>query len=172
MTAREPRLGVDIGRVLIAGPERGPDGTLPGDTSFFDGDEAEMLATPEVEGAVGALARLVALFEGRVWLVSKCGPETQARTERWLEAHEIHRRTGLPRANVRYCPARPDKRGHCMDLELTHFVDDHPEVHEVIRGVVDHQYAFGPQQEAVPAHVHHTPTWADVERLIEASLRE
>lgn len=63
----EPRLGVDIGRVIINGPAH-PGG---GDTAFFTGDEAALLATPEMPGAVEVITRLVACFQGRVWLVSK-----------------------------------------------------------------------------------------------------
>jgi hypothetical protein len=164
---REPRLGVDIGRVIIGGPAH-PRG---GDTAFFTGDEATMLATPEVPGAVAVIARLVARFTGRVWLVSKCGPRIQARTRRWLDAHDFSRRTGLPLDHLRFCRTRADKRLHCQQLELTHFIDDHPEVHAAIRGAVDHQFFFGPQRRPVPDYGHHTPTWPDVERLIEQTLQ-
>ena len=162
-----PRLGIDIGRVIIDGSAH-PSGD---DTAFFSGDEATMLATPEVPGAVETIARLVPHFDGRVWLVSKCGPRVQARTLRWLAAHDFHRRSGVDPAQVRFCRARADKRQHCLDLALTHFVDDHPEVHAAIRGAVTHQYFFGPQRRPVPDYGHPTPTWPDVERLIINSLR-
>lgn len=153
----QPRLGVDIGRVIIDGP-RHPGG---GDTAFFSGDEATMLATPEVPGAVEALHRLVERFGGRVWLVSKCGPRVQARTLRWLDAHDVYGRTGLPRDRVRFCRLRAQKREHCLELGITHFVDDHPEVHAAIRDVVPHRYLFGVEPAA---------TWADTERLIGETL--
>ena len=165
-TMREPRLGIDIGKVIINGPAH-PGG---GDTAFFDGDEPTMLATPEMEGCVPAIARLTELFAGRVWLVSKCGPRVQARTLRWLDAHDFYRRTGVPGAHVRFCLTRPDKRGHCAQLRLTHFIDDHPEVHAAIRGVVEHQYFFGPQRGHVPGYGVHVATWPDALRQIEGSL--
>ncbi|MER5456065.1 hypothetical protein ABT008_14895 [Micromonospora sp. NPDC002389] len=167
MNDHVPRLGIDIGRVVIDGP-RHPGG---GDTAFFTGDETTMLATPEVPGALDTIARLVPHFDGQVWLVSKCGPRIQARTQRWLDAHDFHRRTGVDRDRVRFCRARADKRGHCLDLGLTHFVDDHPEVHSAIRGAVAHQYFFGPQRRPVPGYGHATPSWADVEHLVIRSLR-
>jgi hypothetical protein len=163
---RQPRLGIDIGRVIIDGSAH-PDG---GDTAFFAGDEATMLATPEMPGAVDAIARLVGRFGGRVWLVSKCGPRTQARTLRWLDAHDVYARTGLDPDHLRFCRTRPDKRRHCEDLALTHFVDDHPEVHAAIRGAVEFQYFFGPQRHPVPDYGIAAPTWADVERLVGLSL--
>jgi hypothetical protein len=112
---RGPGLGVDIGRVIINGPAH-PAG---GDTAFFSGDEATMLATPEMNGAVAALTRLIILFDGRVWLVSKCGPRVQGRTLRWLQAHDFYHQTGLPAVHVRFCRTRADKRLHCQDLGLT-----------------------------------------------------
>lgn len=163
----EPRLGIDIGRVIIDGSAH-PGG---GDTAFFQGDEATMLATPEMPGAIPAIARLVDLFASQVWLVSKCGPVVQARTLRWLDGHDFYRRTSLPADQVRFCRERQDKRLHCEELALTHFVDDHPEVHAAIRGVVAHQYFFGPQVAGVPSYGIHTPTWADAEAMIRSSFR-
>jgi hypothetical protein len=164
--ARAARLGIDIGRVIIDGSSH-PGG---GDTAFFQGDEATMLATPEMDGALDSIARLTRLLHGRVWLVSKCGPRVQARTLRWLDAHDFYRRTGVPGDHVRFCRTRPEKRGHCLELSLTHFVDDHPEVHAAIRGAVDHQYLFGQQAQPVPDYAAAALTWADAERLIEGSL--
>jgi hypothetical protein len=89
---REPRLGIDIGRVIIDGPAH-PGG---GDTAFFTGDEEAMLATPEMAGAVATIARLVPRFHGQVWLVSKCGPRVQARTRRWLAGRDFFGRQALP----------------------------------------------------------------------------
>jgi hypothetical protein len=163
---RQPRLGVDIGRVIIDGSAH-PAG---GDTAFFEGDEATMLATPEMAGAVEAIAALVPRFGGQVWLVSKCGPRVQARTLRWLEGHNFYRRTGLPVDNVRFCRARADKRIHCEQLGLTHFVDDHPEVHAAIRGTVGHQYFFGPQRHPVPDYGVAAPTWPVARALISSSV--
>jgi hypothetical protein len=163
---REPRLGIDIGRVIIDGPSH-PDG---GDTAFFDGDEATLLATPEMPGAIAAIAALTEAFGGRVWLVSKCGPRVQARTLRWLDGHDFYKRTGVPAGHVRFCRERADKRGHCEELGLTHFIDDRFDVHTAIQGVVDHRYVFGPQDGPLPPAGLHALTWADVLRLIGPTL--
>jgi hypothetical protein len=165
---REPRLGIDIGRVIIDGSAH-PNG---GDTAFFTGDEAVMLATPEMAGAFAAIGRLTGLFGGRVWLVSKCGARVQARTLRWLAGHDFHSRTGVPVGNVRFCRTRPEKRIHCEDLRLTHFVDDQPDVHTAIDGAVAHQYLFGAKRGPVPPHVVRTATWAAAEREITATLHQ
>jgi hypothetical protein len=164
--ARQPRLGIDIGRVIISG-ESHPDG---GDTAFFQGDEATLLRTPEVPDAVASIAALVELFAGRVWLVSKCGPRTQQRTLIWLQGHDFYDRTGIDPGHVRFCRERADKRIHCAELAITHFVDDRVGVHEAIRDVVEHQYLFGPQSGPVPAYTTHVLSWPEVRRLIEVTL--
>jgi hypothetical protein len=164
MTRRQPRLGIDIGRVIIDGSSH-PNG---GDTAFFEGDEATLLATPEMQGAFAAIATLHADFGGRVWLVSTCGPRVQARTLRWLAGHDFYGRTEVDPGNVRFCRMRPDKRRHCEELDLTHFVDDRPDVHKAIHGTVDYQYLFG--QEVGTEHAVPAPAWADALRLIRASL--
>lgn len=165
-TAAQPRLGVDIGRVIIDGSAH-PDG---GDTAFFQGDEATMLATPEVAGAVEAIAALTERFDGRVWLVSKCGPRVQERTRRWLAGHDFFARTGIDGSHLRFCRLRPEKRIHCVELRLTHFVDDRPDVHAAIRDVVAHRYLFGPQPGPAPDFVTPAPDWPTTRRLIESTL--
>jgi len=155
------KLGVDIGRVIIDG--RGPGGT--GDTQFFSGDTARMLATPAVPDAFAVLARLVPLFD-EVWLVSKCGDRVRGHTRQWLDHHDFAARTGIPRKHLRFCLKRPEKAGHCRELGITHFVDDKLDVHQALRGIVPHRYLFGPQPAPLPPWVRHTLTWAEVEAAI------
>lgn len=157
-THRTPRLGIDIGRVIIDGSSH-PDG---GDTSFFSGDETAMLRTPAVPGAFEAIRTLGELFDGQVWLVSKCGERIRDRSLRWLAHHGFFEHTGVDPDRTRFCRERKQKRGICTDLGIDHFIDDHPEVHRALRGAVANQYLFGPQRHAIPDHVVWTPTWADV----------
>ncbi len=160
----EPRIGVDVGRVLV-------EGLVPGaDTSFFTGDDDTLVATPEVPGALDGLAWLVDRFERQVWLVSKCGPRIQERTLRWLSGNDVYARTGLDPDQVRFCRARPDKAVHARQLRLTHFVDDRPDVHTALAGTVAHRYLFGPQRGPVPAGCVPTPTWSDVRQHVETTL--
>jgi hypothetical protein len=155
-------LGIDIGRVIIDSP--------PGeDTAFFHGDQATMLRTPAVPGAVEAISRLVKLFEGRAWLVSKCGARIQRRSLEWLRHHRFFELTGIAEGNVRFCLRRPDKAIHCAELGITHFVDDNTEVHAALRDVVPNRYLFGPQR-FVPAGLTHTPDWSTAEAAITSSL--
>jgi hypothetical protein len=166
MTTTEPRLGVDIGRVLIDGAAH-PEG---GDTAFFTGDTATMLRTPEMAGAFETVADLFGLFGGRVWLISKCGARTQAKTIEWLTHHRFAERTGILPENWRFCRQRPEKAVHAAELGLTHFVDDKLDVHEALRPVVPYRYLFGPQRDPVPDWVTPTLTWAEADAAIRASL--
>ncbi|GLY31921.1 hypothetical protein [Kineosporia sp. NBRC 101731] len=163
----QPRLGIDIGRVIIDGSAH-PGG---GDTAFFSGTEQIMLATPEMAGAFAAIARLTELFEGRAWLVSKCGERVQQRSRRWLAAHDFHARTGIPPEHLRFCRERRDKRIHCLDLGLTHVVDDRPDVHAAIADVVPHRYLFGPQRPCVSGDATRVANWAETEAAITRQLR-
>lgn len=139
------RLGIDIGRVIIDGSSH-PDG---GDTAFFEGGMDNALRTPAVPGAFTTIHRLVTRFDGRVWLVSKCGERVEARTLRWLDHHGFFDETGVDPGHVRFCRRRPDKAIHCAELGITHFVDDRPDVLAALAGLVPHRFLFGPQARIV-----------------------
>ncbi|WP_280457781.1 hypothetical protein [Nocardia carnea] len=166
MNTQKPRLGVDFGRVIQGAAL--PDGGA--DTTFLAGGDAEAMQTPPTDGAFEALARLVASFGGRAWVISKCGPRVQQRTRQWLDHHDFYRHTGVPRENVRFCRERADKAGHCAELGITHMIDDRLEVHEALRGLVPHLFLFGIQSGPVPQWVHHTPSWPEAEAAVVATL--
>ncbi len=137
---REPRLGIDIGRVIIGGGGA--------DTQFLDGNEASAMATPAVAGAFDAVAELMRLFDGNVWLVSKAGPRIQARTRRWLEDRQFFDLTGVMREHLRFCRERREKADLALTLELTHFIDDRFDVLRYLEGIVPNRFLFGPQQRS------------------------
>jgi hypothetical protein len=153
---REPRLGIDIGRVIIRG-----DGA---DTNFLGADDGHAMLAPEMDGAFPAIAELVGSFDGRVWLVSKAGPRIQKRTWQWLNMHDFFGRTGLSRGQVRFCRARPEKAIHARALALTHFIDDRMDVLRALGGVVEHRFLFGPQRHEIPIQkgLIHVLTWSEV----------
>jgi hypothetical protein len=159
-------LGIDIGRVIIAGRPDGPD------TSFFHGDTAAMLRTPPVDGVYECVRRLTEWFEARVWLVSKCGPRIQRRSLDWLEHHRFFDRTGIDPDHVRFCLRREDKAIHCAELGITHFVDDRPDVHVALRGVVPNRYLFGPRRPGArtPPGVTATADWPTAAGAIADAL--
>jgi hypothetical protein len=156
-TAGQPRLGVDIGRVIIHGD--GPD------TSFIGGSDADAMNAPAMSGAFEALTRLNRLFEDRVWLVSKCGPRIQARTRAWLTQQRFFEHTGIPPDHLHFCRERPEKAVICGKLRITCFVDDRVDVLTAMRGIVPHRLLFGahmtPSAELVPV-----PDWREAERAI------
>jgi len=131
----EPRLGVDIGRVIIAGD--GPD------TSFVGGSEEDALRAPAIDGAFEVLTRLRESFHGRVWLVSKCGARVQARTRSWLEHQRFFGRTGIDPQHLVFCRARADKAPICAELGITCFVDDRADVLDAMQGAVGLRLLFG-----------------------------
>ncbi|WP_067461774.1 hypothetical protein [Actinomadura macra] len=150
----EARLGIDFGRVIHGGP------LAPGnaDTVFLGGSFEEALASPATEGMWDVLPGLIEAFGRRAWIISKCGERVQKRTLAWLDHHDFYARAGLPRGNVRFCRKRAEKARHCVELGITHMIDDRLDVHQAIRDVVAHRYLFGPQE--APEWVRHVPDWA------------
>jgi hypothetical protein len=163
---RLPTIGIDIGRVIISGDHH-PDGS---DTSFFSGNDNQLFATPMVPDAFTAIAELVEHFHGRAWLVSKCGSNVAARSNRWLGHHGFWDMTGISPDSVRFCRERRQKAGIAQELGITHFVDDKSDVIASLAGIVEHRYLFGPQNRPAPSGSTHTPDWVNVVRTIEATL--
>lgn len=164
---RIPRLGVDIGRVLIDG---GPAGGA--DSSFLNGDLEAALTTPACPGALEGLTALVGLFGGEnTWLVSKCGAKVADRSLRWLAAHEVYARTGLREGHVVFVRERKDKAREAVRLDLTHFVDDRLDVLHHLAGLVPERFVYGEQSARAPAGVIPCPSWAEVVRQVRASVR-
>jgi hypothetical protein len=150
MSAREPRLGVDIGRVIVAGD--GPD------TSFLNAPDDEALRAPAMPGAVEALSRLRERFQGRVWLVSKCGPRIQQRTRAWLAHHRFFEVTGIDPTHLKFCLRRAEKAPICARLGITCFVDDRLDVLVAMARIVETRLLFGATSSPV-AGIEPVPTW-------------
>ncbi len=58
----------------------------------------------------------------------------------------------------------------CVELGITHFVDDRAEVLESLLGVVPHLYLFGLQSRGPTDGMVAVPTRSDAERAITDSL--
>jgi hypothetical protein len=159
-------LGIDIGRVIIS------DGEGEGDTSFLAGSEADAMHTPPMRDAFETIAELVDALEGRVWLVSKCGPSVQARTRRWLAHWRFHERTGLPSRQVRFCRQRHEKAPICAELGLGAFVDDRTDVLAPMAGLVPWRFLYGPQRRGIPADVIWVRDWNAVRAELLPLARE
>ncbi len=153
MKQRENRLGIDIGRVIIA------PGLVQGraDTSFLQGSEEDAMRTPPAHQSFEAIARLRAMFGGRVWLISKAGPRIENRTRHWLDHHRFFVRTGIESSQLRFCRERRQKADHCRALGITHFIDDRLDVLHHMRGVTRHLFLFGPQARPTPPASWFTP---------------
>lgn len=163
----EPRLGIDIGRVLMCPAEA--DGRP--DTSFLHLPDDEAVSIPPAPFMVEVVSELVQRFGGRVWLVSKAGPRIERLTRLWLDHQGVFGKTGMAAGNVRFCRRREDKRIHASELRLTHFIDDRVDVLTHLHGLVPHLYLFGVQTQATPPWATHAADWLAVrELLVERSL--
>ncbi len=162
--SRLPRLGVDIGRVIIHGD--GPD------TSFIGCSEEDSLKAPAMDGAFEALARLTAAYEGRVWLVSKGGTGVQKKSRSWLAHHRFFEVTKISEQNLRFCKTRPEKAPICEKLGITCFIDDRLDVLASMRMIVPDLLWFG-QEASSDTRIWPAPTWREAEALaLEARSAE
>ncbi|MGH3239249.1 MAG: hypothetical protein ACRDNL_02655 [Spirillospora sp.] len=159
-----PRLGVDFGRVIHGGL------LAPGDddTAFLGGSFEDALASPATKGVYEVLPRLIEAFGGQAWIISKCGDRVRKRTLAWLDHHDFYARTGLARENVRFCRKRPEKARHCVELGITHMIDDRLDVHRAIREIVPYRYLFGTAEG--PEWVRHVPDWTAAADVIRADI--
>ncbi len=155
-----PRLGIDVGRVIIDGSNN--DNT---DTSFFGGN---YLATTAVAGAFEAIRQLVQYFGAdNTFIVSKCYPPIQEQTRKWLAHHEFYERTGVKPENVHFCLKRHQKAPICEELEITHFIDDKLEVLSYLDTVAT-RYLFQSQPREVEKYKEFLPkvtqvgSWAEI----------
>ncbi len=163
----EPRIGIDIGRVIMAPVKGGK-----ADTSFLSGSLEKAMQTPPSPGAFENVKALAAAFGGRAWLISKAGPNVQHKTKQWLRHWDFFTATGLPADNLRFCLERPQKAAHCRQLKITHFIDDRLDVLEALREDVPHLYLFGeqPKLDAVPAWAVHVLDWQAASSAVLAQL--
>jgi len=158
-------LGIDIGRVIIAG-----DATDREDTSFFGKAVEYVLTTPPCDGVFEVLPDLVRQFEGRVWLVSKARPRVQRKTRAWLAYRKFFERTGIASDHLRFCLERNEKADHCRELCITHFIDDREDVLQHLEGIVAHRYLFGPQPTQTPPGIVHVDSWYRVRESVTATF--
>lgn len=152
----EPRIGIDIGKVIMAPVAGGK-----ADTSLLSGSLEKAMQTPPSPGAFEGVRTLVTAFAGQAWLVSKAGPNVQQKTRAWLRHWDFYRITGLPPEHLRFCLERSQKAGHCKQLKITHFIDDRLEVLEHLRGFVPNLYLFGeqPRLDTIPEWATHVGHW-------------
>jgi len=156
-----PRLGVDIGRVIIRSDTDDPERSIFG---------VDFLQTPEVEGAIDSLRELTASDHwDQIHLVSKCRPAVQERTKLWLDSNSFYERTGISRDNVHFCLERPEKGLIAASLALTHFVDDRQDVLNVMPESVTTRVLFSPAYKDItpPVGMVVARNWGEVRAVLK-----
>ncbi len=132
------RIGIDIGRVIIAGD------TDKEDNLFFS---PKFIQASQVKNAFICIKKIVnKLGAENVFLVSKCGSQTEQRTLKWLEYNDFYKETGVKNKNIYFCRERKEKKEICSLLGINIFIDDRFSVLEHLEGF-DSLYLFNPLEE-------------------------
>lgn len=162
---KQRALGLDFGKVIMGAVLDGK-----ADTTFLGTSFETAMTTQPSDGAIEAVSTLVDAFEGKVWIVSKCGESVQRKTLGWLSRWRFYETTGLPKGNVHFCRERHEKAPICERLGITHFVDDRLDVLEPMVGIVPNLFLFGEQRDRVacPEWALAVPDWA---ATVECVLR-
>ena len=159
-----PRVGIDYGGVIVRNRKlvRGEDTGLAG----FHTPEA---AQP---GVFDAMREIISICDGHVWIVSKAGSRMQERTRAWLDTVDFFTRTGLDVDHVRFCFERQEKGAICRELGISHFVDDHVHVMQILRYSVPHLYFFREQggERFCPPWATLVSDWTEVVNSLRMSL--
>jgi hypothetical protein len=78
-------------------------------------------------------------------------------------APEFHEVTAQGPEHVRLSPHRYEKRQHCEELRLTHFIDNRQDALEHLRGHVKYLFLLDEQKQAAPAWATHLLSWPEVD---------
>jgi hypothetical protein len=154
-----PRIGIDFGGVVVRTSRHSAHDT---DIDLSGGTDIAQ------EGVIEAVRGLVEVTDGCVWIVSKAGASTEAKTRGWLKSVGFFASTGMNAGNVRFCRTRPDKAPICRELGITHFIDDKIHVMQILRETVPHLFLFGDEvaETNCPPWATHVRRWSDVPALI------
>lgn len=163
-----PALGIDVGGVLVDFIARGED------TSFFG---TRPIETPATEGSHEALSRLLDLFAGRVYIVSKAGPRIAGLTRQWLVEQQFVGPGALAESDVFFVTERSEKNTVCRRVGITHFIDDRLDVLKHLATVemrVLYTGGLGDDEPPadIPTEVSLAPTWPDCVDLLEGHLAQ
>lgn len=138
----EVRIGLDFGGVIKPISKNG----FEKDEIFDRTGGFPVRNSPHFPMAFDTIARLCERYEGNVWIVSKATKPTRERVLAWMKFNDFFSITGLKRDHIFFCDKRQQKRDHCIDLGINHFIDDRVHVLDIIKDVVDNLYLFGPQK--------------------------
>ncbi len=137
-----PRVGIDIGRVVIGDDPQDYTKSLL---------SKNYLEAPEVKGAISAIGDLcLSPRWDQVHLISKCSELVEQRTREWLYAHRFFERTKLDEANLHFCRAIEDKAQLAHRLYLGSFVDDRADTLSLMPLCTANRILFNPTKKPKP----------------------
>ena len=147
-----PALGVDFGNVIIH--------LQPGNgVSFYDDT---FLSCPQVPGSFSSLKALSAIFQDRIYIISKCSVAEEQKIMTWLNQHSFFAHTGISSDHIIFCRTRAEKGDISSQLHLTHFIDDTSEVLENMPSTVLKKILFQSSATNHSKNYFNVASWDDV----------
>lgn len=104
-----------------------------------------------------------------VYIVSRVSDEQSMRAYKWFQKFEFFEKTGLTPNKVFFCYERWDKGPICNRLNVTHFIDDRPEVMRYITIPLSRKLLMNPVEKDVieqgQQYCNIVKSWLDVEQF-------
>lgn len=156
MSTDNKRLGVDVGGVIMDWIPY-----LETERSYLGDNYRE---TPVMEGSLEALKQLnESQFKNNIYIISKYSEHGPDRMYDWIESKDFYLKTGIPKEHVHLCGTDAEKTPIGEKLELSHYVDDKPEILETFVGKIPNLYIFNPADGAkYDSSIQSVSSWADL----------
>lgn len=129
----KPKFGIDIGNVII-------NFRLTNSQS-----EENYSNIPATDNSFNTIKKLSVLFEGRIFLISKCKELNENKILSWLKNNDFYNKTNVNEKNLLFCKERNEKAAICKTLKITHFIDDRIEVLSHMISIVPNLFLYKPE---------------------------
>lgn len=111
-------------------------------------------------------------FGDHSYIISKVNKDQEVRARAFVNRPDFKEMVGIPIERIHFCRERHEKGPICRRLELTHFVDDRPQVMVHMPDSVTHRILFQPDWstcQEFQVHLHTAFTvrsWKEIEALL------
>jgi len=111
-------------------------------------------------------------FGNNVHIVSRVSPEQEIRARAFVTGEHFQKELAIPLNRVHFCGERHEKGPICKQINVTHFIDDRPEVMSAMPPSVVRKILLDPDETDLRLFASRlgdfniARSWLDVERLL------